>query len=213
MSERDSFVLIPCEGMVLTELLLNVPILPFLFIAVLCVLNVAVYAPLIMFQVCDPEEDLYVFDDEDYSEDVSLAVAQLGQYQAFPTYPPNYANYRGMTGILGTPSSVSYPAPPSGSQTPLVPPQTAIGGFFRGVDPAAASLMYPPTLGYYAGQGALPFSEGQQLPNFGSAGPGIPAQVGSLCSYSTRDSCLAYIFPEAHIALNADLPLNSLNIN
>jgi hypothetical protein len=50
--------------------------------------------------------------------------------------------------------------------------------------------MYPPTLGYYAGQGALPFSEGQQLPNFGSAGQGNPAQVGSLCSFSTYDSLL-----------------------
>lgn len=139
-----------------------------------------------MLQVCDTEEDIYVFDEEDYSEDVNLAAAQLGQYQAFPPYPPNYANYRGMTGILAAPSSASYPAPQSGSQTP----QTAIGGFFRGVDPAAASLMYPPTLGYYAGQGALPFSEGQQLPNFGSAGPGIPAQVGSLCSFSTHDSLL-----------------------
>ncbi|PNF19022.1 hypothetical protein B7P43_G11805 [Cryptotermes secundus] len=137
-------------------------------------------------QVCDTEEDIYVFDEEDYSEDVNLAAAQLGQYQAFPPYPPNYTNYRGMTGILATPSSVSYPAPHSGSQTPLLPPQTAIGGFFRGVDPAAAaaSLMYPPTLSYYAGQGALPFSEGQQLPNFGSAGPGIPAQAASASVFS-----------------------------
>jgi hypothetical protein len=135
-----------------------------------------------MLQVCDPEEDLYVFDDEDYSEDVNLAAAQLGQYQAFPPYPPNYTNYRGMSGIgLGTPSGVGpYPTPHSGTQTPLLPPQQAISGFFRGVDPAAASLMYSPALGYYAGQGALPFSEGQQLPNFGSAGAGISAQVGAI---------------------------------
>jgi hypothetical protein len=138
-----------------------------------------------MLQVCDPEEDLYVFDDEDYSEDVNLTAAQLGQYQAFPPYPPNYTSYRSMSGVLGTPSGVGpYPAPHSGTQTPLLPPQPAIGGFFRGVDPSAASLMYPPTLGYYAGQGALPFSEGQQLPNFGSAGPGIPAQVGTLYAVS-----------------------------
>lgn len=132
-----------------------------------------------MLQVCDTEEDLYVFDDEDYSEDVNLAAAQLGQYQAFPPYPANFANYRGVSGMLGTPSGVGpYPAPHSGSQTPLLPPQPAISGFFRGVEPSAASLMYPPpTLGYYTGQGALPFSEGQQLPNFASAGPGIPAQV------------------------------------
>lgn len=109
---------------------------------------------------------------------MNIAAAQLGPYQAFPPYPPNYTNYRGMSGILGTPSGVGpYPAPHSGTQTPLLP-QPAISGFFRGVDPAAASLLYPPTLGYYAGQGALPFSEGQQLPNFGSAGPVIPAQVG-----------------------------------
>jgi len=134
---------------------------------------------LFMLQVCDTEEDLYVFDDEDYSEDVSLAPTQLGQYQAFQQYPPNFTNYRGVSGMLGTPSGVGpYPAPHSGSQTPLLPPQPAIGGFFRGVEPSAASLIYPPpTLGYYTGQGALPFSEGQQLPNFGSSGPGIPAQV------------------------------------
>ena len=140
---------------------------------------------LFMLQVCDTEEDLYVFDDEDYSEDVNLAAAQLGQYQAFPPYPPNFTNYRGVSGMLGTPSGVGpYPAPHSGSQTPLLPPQTAIGGFFRGVEPSAASLMYPPTLGYYTGQGALPFSEGQQLPNFGSAGPGIPAQVRAIFTFS-----------------------------
>jgi hypothetical protein len=86
-----------------------------------------------------------------------------------------------MSGVLGTPSGIGpYPAPHSGTQTPLLPPQPAIGGFFRGVDPAAASLMYPATLGYYAGQGALPFSEGQQLPNFGPAGPSISAQVGAI---------------------------------
>jgi hypothetical protein len=44
--------------------------------------------------------------------------------------------------------------------------------------------MYPATLGYYAGQAALPFSEGQQLPNFGSAGPGIAAQVCSAFRFS-----------------------------
>ena len=125
-----------------------------------------------------------MFDDEDYTEDVNLGAAQLGQYQAFPPYP-NYTNYRGISSILGTPSGVGpYPAPHSGTQTPLLPPQPPppISGFFRGVDPSAASLMYPPTLGYYAGQGALPFSEGQQLPNFGSA-PGIPTQVSRLFNY------------------------------
>ncbi|XP_069676446.1 E3 SUMO-protein ligase RanBP2 isoform X2 [Periplaneta americana] len=136
-------------------------------------------------QVCDPEEDLYVFDDEDYTEDVNLAAAQLGQYQPFPPYPPNYTNYRGMSGILGTPSG-HYPAPHSGTQTPLLPPQPppAIGGFFGRVDPTAASLIYPPTLGYYAGQGSLPFSEGQQLPNFGTAGPGIPTQAATASIFS-----------------------------
>jgi hypothetical protein len=74
--------------------------------------------------------------------------------------------------------------------------------------------MYPPTLGYYAGQGALPFSEGQQLPNFGSAGPGISAQVGSL-----RDSLLHkqkhkhnINFGELQLALDVGVPLNSLKI-
>ncbi|PSN43549.1 hypothetical protein C0J52_03693 [Blattella germanica] len=135
-------------------------------------------------QVCDPEEDLYVFDDEDYSEDVNLAAAQLGQYQPFPPYP-SYTNYRGMSSILGTPSGVGpYPAPHSGTQTPLLPPQPPLGGFFRGVDPSAASLMYPPALGYYAGQGALPFSEGQQLPNFASAAQGIPTQAATASIFS-----------------------------
>jgi hypothetical protein len=50
------------------------------------------------------------------------------------SYPPNFTNYRGASGMLGTPSSVGpCPTPHSGSQTPLLPPQPAISGFFRGV--------------------------------------------------------------------------------
>ncbi|XP_067013935.2 E3 SUMO-protein ligase RanBP2 [Anabrus simplex] len=117
----------------------------------------------------DNEDDLYVFDD-DYPEDVNAATSHLNQYQPFPPYP-NYPGYRPMSGMLGG-STVAYGPPPPGEAgagpPPLLPPGSAMGGFFRNMDPA---LMYPQTLGYYS-QGALPFSEGQQLPDFRGA-PGF----------------------------------------
>ncbi|GLG99976.1 E3 SUMO-protein ligase RanBP2 [Gryllus bimaculatus] len=127
-------------------------------------------------QVGDPDDDLYVFD-EDYSEDVNIPASHLGQYQAFPQYP-NYAgaSYRHLPGMMGS-STVTYGPTPSSADSSsavpppqLLPPAPGMGNFFRNVDP---SLIYPQTLSYY-GQGALPFSEGQQLPDFRPAPPGAP---------------------------------------
>ncbi|XP_047107588.1 E3 SUMO-protein ligase RanBP2 [Schistocerca piceifrons] len=117
-------------------------------------------------QVCDTEDDLYVFDEEDYAEDVTIAASHMGTYPPFQPFP-GYPDYRPVSGIMGTPS-VPYapppPPPPREAHPQLIPPTQAMGGFFRGVEPA---LIYPPgTVGYYSGQGALPFSEGQQLPDF-----------------------------------------------
>lgn len=111
-------------------------------------------------QVCDPEDDLYVFDEEDYSEDMNITSAShVGAYTTFQPFP-NYPNYRPMSGIMGT-STVSYPPPSAEAQASLMQPS----GFLRGMEPAA--LLYPPAaMSYYGAQGALPFSEGQQLPDF-----------------------------------------------
>lgn len=126
-------------------------------------------------QVGDPDDDLYVFDD-DYSEDVNIS--NMGQYQTFPPQYPNYTgtSYRQVSGMIGS-STVPYgPAPTSADSTGAVPPQLlppapGMSNFFRNMDP---SLIYPQTLGYY-GQGALPFSEGQQLPDFRATAPTAPA--------------------------------------
>ncbi|KAG8230955.1 hypothetical protein J437_LFUL010842 [Ladona fulva] len=110
----------------------------------------------------------------------AAAVAAQTQSDKYGTYPgtgypyQGYPTYRQMSGVQGA-ATVTYGAPSAPAQAPppaaLLPP--SIAPFFplagAPVDPSLlppnAAGMYHSSLRYY-GQGALPFSEGQQLPDF-----------------------------------------------
>lgn len=82
--------------------------------------------------------------------------------------------YRQMSGLQGT-STVTYGAPVPPAVPPAVAPMLQPGAplipsFFSNTRPVDPSLLLYQTLGYYAQGGGLPFSDGQNLPDFRGSG-------------------------------------------
>ncbi|XP_046668951.1 E3 SUMO-protein ligase RanBP2 isoform X2 [Homalodisca vitripennis] len=107
-------------------------------------------------------DDLYIFDEAEYPEDVlnnqyqpSFVPSYTSQPQPAPSfYPPP------PRGVQGT-STVTYGAPAPAQQPPVIP----LIPMRMPLDPSLASYQSPQNLAFY-NQGALPFAEPQHLPEF-----------------------------------------------